>query len=62
MKKCDQTIYERAEIGEKVVFRVRELLKDVPIDVIGHMDSTALCCGAGTVAIVHVDLDKVVKK
>lgn len=58
-KENDQTIYERAEIGERVIFKVRQLLKDMPVEVIGHMDSPAVCCGNGTVAIVKVDLDEV---
>jgi hypothetical protein len=57
-EKTDQTIYERAEIGERVIFKIRELLKNVPIDVIGHLDLTAVCCRNGTVAIVKVDLDE----
>ena len=57
--KSRQTIYERAEVGEKVIFELREFLKNKPVDVIGHLDSVALCCGVGTVAVVRVDLDQV---
>ena len=57
--KSKQAIYKRAEVSERVILRVRELLKNVPIEVIGHMDSQALCCSDGTVALVKVDLDKV---
>jgi len=60
-EKSKQTLYERAEIGEKAVFELRKALKGKPVDVLGHIDSTALCCGGGTVAIVKVDLDKFVK-
>jgi len=61
-RKSDQTIYERAEISEKAVFRLREALKGKPLDVIGHLESAAYCCRNGTVALVKVDLDEVVKK
>lgn len=61
MSKHNQTIYERAEVGEKVVFRLREILKDQPLEVLGHMDTAALCCSGGTVAIVKVNLDEVVR-
>jgi len=60
MKKRDQTIYERAEVCERVVFKARDILKKVPIDVVGHLDAQALCCRNGTVALVKLDLDKVV--
>lgn len=59
--KSKQTIYERAEIGEKAIYELRRALKNKPLDVLGHIDSTAYCCGNGTVAIVKVDLDQVVK-
>jgi len=60
MKKSDQTIYERAEVCERVVFKTRNLLNKIPIDVIGHLDAQALCCRNGTVALVKLDLDNVV--
>jgi hypothetical protein len=59
--KTDQTIYERAEIGERVIFRVRELLKNLPLEVMGHLESRAYCCGNGTVALVKMDLDQLPK-
>lgn len=52
MKKDDQTIYEWAEVCERVVYKTRDLLKKVPVDVIGHVDSRGLCCRNGTVALV----------
>lgn len=58
--KSEQTIYERAEINEKAVNNLRQALRDKPLEVIGHIDSLALCCRNGTVAIVKVDLDEVV--
>ena len=60
-EKSKQTLYERAEIGEKAVFELRKALKGKPVDVFGHIDTTALCCVGGTVSIVKVDLDKFVK-
>ena len=56
--KEDQTIYERADIAEKAVRRLQELLKDQPVEVDGHIKSLATCCRNGTVAVVKVDLDK----
>ncbi len=56
--KAKQTIYERAEVGERAIFRLREKLKDQKLEVMGHIDSLALCCRNGTVAIVKVDLDE----
>ena len=62
VRKSDQTIYERAEISEKAIYKLRAVLKDKPLEVIGHLDSAAYCCRNGTVALVKVDLDQVVKK
>lgn len=59
--KSKQTIYERAEIGEKAVHELRKILKGKSVDVLGHIDSAAVCCGGGTVAIVLVDLDQMAK-
>ena len=61
MVQRDQTIYERADIGKKAILKLREILKDHPVDVVGHMDLAGYCCGGGTVAIVKVDLEKVVQ-
>jgi hypothetical protein len=61
MVQRDQTIYERAEIGEKAILKLREILKDRPVEVVGHLDLAGYCCGGGTVAIVKVDLEKVVQ-
>ncbi len=55
--KKDMTIYERAEVGERVVHKLRQTLKGKPADVIGHLESTAYCCRNGTVALVRLDLD-----
>lgn len=56
----EQTIYERAEIADQVVSQSKRLLANLPIEVIGHLDSKGLCCGNGTVAIVRVNLDEIV--
>jgi len=58
--KPKQTIFERAEIGEKAVYELRKVLENKPLEVLGHIDSVGLCCGNGTVAIVKVDLDEIV--
>lgn len=60
MEKADQTIYERAEVSERAIWKLREFIRDHPLEVIGHIDSTAACCGNGTVALVKVDLDAIV--
>ena len=60
-KKLDQTIYERAEIGEKAVHRLREVLSKEKLEVLGHLETAATCCRNGTVAVVKVDLDKMDK-
>ncbi len=44
------------KIGKRAVAHLRKLLKNTPTDVLGHIDSAALCCRVGTVAIVKVDL------
>ncbi|MGH9160627.1 MAG: hypothetical protein ACRD2X_11680, partial [Vicinamibacteraceae bacterium] len=54
------TIYERAEVGERVVDQVRKMLEKQPVEVLGHLDLAAVCCRAGTVAIVKLDLDQIV--
>ena len=59
VEKADQTIYERAEIGEKVIHRLRQKLGDERMEVLGHLDTMAICCRNGTVAVVRVDLDDV---
>ena len=56
--KRDQTIHERADIAEKATKRLKEILKDQPVEVDGHIESLATCCRNGTVAVVKVDLDK----
>ena len=41
--------------NERLVKQLKALVKDLPIDVLGHIEAPALCCRAGTVAIVKID-------
>ena len=41
--------------NRKLVAELKKLVKDLPIEVLGHVDATALCCSSGTVALVKVD-------
>jgi hypothetical protein len=41
--------------NEPLVQHLRTLVKDLPIEVLGHIEAPALCCGSGTVAIVKID-------
>jgi hypothetical protein len=50
---------ERARVNERLVKTLQDLLKDIPVEVIGHIDSTATCCANGTVALVEIDEDKI---
>jgi len=56
--KGDMTPGERADVDHRLVEKLKELVKDIPVDVIGHIDSTASCCGSGTVALVEIDEDR----
>jgi hypothetical protein len=57
--KADQTVEERQQINAKLVKEVRNLLKPLPLDVIGHIESVASCCRNGTVALVKIEGDAV---
>lgn len=39
----------------RLVKELKTLVKGLPINVLGHIDAPALCCRAGTVAIVKID-------
>ena len=39
----------------RLVKELKTLVKDLPINVLGHLEAPALCCRAGTVAIVKID-------
>jgi hypothetical protein len=41
--------------NERLVKELKVLVKDLPVDVLGHLEAPALCCRAGTVAIVKID-------
>lgn len=60
--KAGMTAGKRAQINDRLVKKLKVLLKDVPVDVIGHIDSTATCCRNGTVALVEVDDDRIKPK
>jgi len=60
--KAGMTPSERAGVHTGAVEKLKELLKDIPVEVIGHIDSTASCCRNGTVALVEIDVDKLKKK
>jgi hypothetical protein len=53
--KKHQTPAERAQINESVVNHLKALVKNLPIEVLGHIEAPALCCSGGTVALVKVD-------
>ena len=44
-----------AKNNKKLVADLKRLVKDLPIEVLGHVDAPALCCSSGTVAIVKID-------
>ena len=39
----------------RLVKELKTLVKGLPINVLGHLEAPALCCRAGTVAIVKID-------
>jgi hypothetical protein len=39
----------------RLVKELKTLVKDLPINVLGHVEAPALCCRAGTVAVVKID-------
>ena len=45
-------------VNQRLVRRIQGMLKDVPVEVIGHIESTFACCGNGTVALVKIDEGK----
>lgn len=46
-------------VNRKLVTEMKKLLKPLPIEVIGHIESEAYCCRNGTVALVKIDQSKV---
>jgi hypothetical protein len=53
--KHGQTPEQRARISEAALKRLKELTKNLPVEVLGHVEMPAACCGNGTVALVKVD-------
>jgi hypothetical protein len=53
--KHDQSPAERARISEEAIKHLKTLVKDLPVEVLGHVEAAALCCGSGTVALVKID-------
>lgn len=43
--------------NKKLIADLRKIVKDLPIEVLGHVDAPALCCRSGTVALVKVGDD-----
>lgn len=41
--------------NEELVKHLKNLVKNLPVEVLGHIEAPALCCGSGTVALVKVD-------
>jgi len=41
--------------NEELVKHLKNLVKNIPVEVLGHIEAPALCCGNGTVALVKVD-------
>jgi hypothetical protein len=46
---------EKAAISQELVAEVRKLLEPMQLEVIGHIEGSAMCCRNGTVALVKVD-------
>jgi len=53
--KHNQSPAERARISEDAISHLKTLVKGLPVEVLGHIEVPALCCGSGTVALVKVD-------
>ena len=46
---------DKPQENKKVISHLKKLVKDIPVEVLGHIDAPALCCRSGTVALVKVD-------
>ena len=42
-------------VNRRLVAELKKYLADIPVEVIGHIESPAYCCGNGTVALVKID-------
>jgi hypothetical protein len=55
-------VVEQAAVEREIVDEVRKLLEPMSLEVLGHVESAAMCCRNGTVAIVKIDRDKMAAK
>ncbi len=55
MDKERQSPADRAKISNEIVEHLRGLVKNLPVEVLGHIEARGVCCGNGTVAIVKID-------
>lgn len=53
--KSSQTAAQRSIVNDRLMKELKQLVKELPIDVLGHIDIPAWCCRNGTVAIVKID-------
>jgi hypothetical protein len=44
--------------NQELVNHLKKLVKDIPVEVLGHIEAHALCCGDGTVALVKIEAKK----
>jgi siroheme synthase (precorrin-2 oxidase/ferrochelatase) len=47
------------KLTRTLMAEMKKLLKPLPIEVIGHIESEAYCCRNGTVALVKIDQSRV---
>lgn len=46
---------DKTAVNKKLVANLKKLAKDLPVEVLGHVEAPALCCRSGTVALVKVE-------
>lgn len=46
---------DSAAANKKLVANLKKLVKNLPVEVLGHVEARALCCRSGTVALVKVE-------
>jgi hypothetical protein len=46
---------DNAAVNQKLVAHLKKLVKDLPVEVLGHVEARTLCCGSGTVALVRIE-------
>jgi hypothetical protein len=53
---AQSAVVKKPGVSRKLVAELKNLLKDQKgIEVLGHIESPALCCSGGTVAVVKID-------